>query len=369
MNDIQEKDLNTPVKIKVSRLAIVAISLTLLGLILFVVGFAILINVPRPLDSTKPLYEIVFNISFFIFMFAIIFGFISYILIEKRGGKITGRNFAIGSIVISICICIFPHGIIFLRNSHQIAYRMVCGTNLSGLGKSMLIYANDYDDKFPFISNQNMSWGTSVKWDATTQKEAYGINDDGTGGSATISSSLYLLIKYMDVTPKSFICKGDKKMSLFEPEKYGVKGRSLADFWDFGPEPWKHYSFSYQMPFGENFLTNLSEPGLAVAADRNPWIASRGWKVKDFNAFDPDGDKEDVQKGNTSTHNNEGQNILYLDTHVEFRVESFCGVNEDNIYTSWDGSDIRKGTPPVFGSTSKNKVDSLLVNDPAPSNY
>ena len=31
---------------------------------------------------------------------------------------------------------------------------MTCGTNMSGLGKAMLIYANDYNDKFP----------TSSKW-------------------------------------------------------------------------------------------------------------------------------------------------------------------------------------------------------------
>jgi hypothetical protein len=36
----------------------------------------------------------------------------------------------------------------------QLAFRTVCGTNIHGLGKAMLIYANDYDDKFP----------TSSKW-------------------------------------------------------------------------------------------------------------------------------------------------------------------------------------------------------------
>ncbi|MHC4508307.1 MAG: H-X9-DG-CTERM domain-containing protein, partial [Planctomycetota bacterium] len=33
--------------------------------------------------------------------------------------------------------------------TRQIAFRMVCGTNMSGLGKAMLIYAGDYDEKFP----------------------------------------------------------------------------------------------------------------------------------------------------------------------------------------------------------------------------
>jgi prepilin-type processing-associated H-X9-DG protein len=36
-----------------------------------------------------------------------------------------------------------------LARTRTIAQRMVCATNLSGLGKAMLIYANDYNDMFP----------------------------------------------------------------------------------------------------------------------------------------------------------------------------------------------------------------------------
>ena len=36
-----------------------------------------------------------------------------------------------------------------LARTRQVAFRMVSATNLSGIGKSLLIYANDYDDEFP----------------------------------------------------------------------------------------------------------------------------------------------------------------------------------------------------------------------------
>jgi prepilin-type processing-associated H-X9-DG protein len=36
-----------------------------------------------------------------------------------------------------------------LARTRQIAQRMTSGTNLSGIGKACLIYANDYDDKLP----------------------------------------------------------------------------------------------------------------------------------------------------------------------------------------------------------------------------
>jgi prepilin-type processing-associated H-X9-DG protein len=36
-----------------------------------------------------------------------------------------------------------------LARVRQVAFRVQCGQNMSGLGKAMLIYANDYDDEFP----------------------------------------------------------------------------------------------------------------------------------------------------------------------------------------------------------------------------
>ena len=54
-----------------------------------------------------------------------------------------------------------------------------------------------------------------------------------------------------------------------------------------------------------------------------------------------------------------------LDSHVNFEKRPFCGINDDNIYTCWDGENIQRGVPPVMGSAPKDKLDSLLVNDPA----
>jgi len=56
---------------------------------------------------------------------------------------------------------------------------------------------------------------------------------------------------------------------------------------------------------------------------------------------------------------------LFLDFHVGQEKRSFCGLNDDNIYTSWNGEDIRRGTPPRLGSKPADRADSLLVNDPS----
>ncbi len=242
---------------------------------------------------------------------------------------------------------------------------MVCGTNLSGIGKAMVLYANDYDDQFPRAGGKTSVWANQIPdWKAQNRSEAFGIERDGNGGQATISSSLYLLVRYAEVEPKKFICPKDLKVKEFNPRKYRVRDKELTEFWDFGPEPWKHCSYSYHMPYGDYSLTSSSDPALAVAADRNPWILSPAGKVKDFKLFDPDGDRIAVNAGNSPSHQSDSQNVLFVDIHVNQEKTSTCGLNDDNIYTSWDGDDIRRGTPPKLGSKPADSLDSLLVNDP-----
>jgi hypothetical protein len=355
-----DTDLYEPeIIVKVSRIAIIAAVLALVGLMFLFFGFI------APFPRTQSLILInrgmLILTSLIMFILAIILGFISFIQIEISGGRKTGVSFSVGAIVISILGCIIPIGPLFFARTHSVAYYNVCGTNLSGLGKAMLVYANDYDDELPRAGGKNATWGASVKWDASTQREAYGQKQDGTGGSATISSSLYLLVKYADVTPKSFICKGDPGVSELK-----LSGNTdLVNLWDFGSQPWLHNSYAYHMPYGSYALTTSSDPGMVVAADRNPWISSAGWGVKNFSTFNPNGNINSIKEGNCFTHKNEGQNVLYLDTHVNFESVSFCGINQDNIYTSWNGSEIRKGTQPVFGSQPAGRTDSLLLNDPS----
>ncbi len=56
--------------------------------------------------------------------------------------------------------------------------------------------------------------------------------------------------------------------------------------------------------------------------------------------------------------------MLFLDMHVQFTLRPYCGVEDDNIYTSWDGKGTVRGKPPKLGSQPADAKDSLLVNDP-----
>jgi prepilin-type N-terminal cleavage/methylation domain-containing protein len=281
------------------------------------------------------------------------------------------KGFTLVELLVVIAIIALLMGILMpaLARVRQIAFRMVCGTNLSGIGKAMLIYSNDYDDELPRAGGRNSVWSSPIPdWTALNRFNAYGLAADGSGGQGTITSCFYLLVKYAEVTPKSFICKGDSGTTEFKPADEGAGDRELIDLWDFGTDPRTHCSYSYHMPFGLYALTTSSEPGLAVAADRNPYISSPMAEAKAFpGTFNPDGGTEAVKAGNAIQHQDDGQNVLFLDNHVSFMKQSFCGVNDDNIWTYWDGGDVRIGAMPVvFSSEPQDRTDSLLVDDAEP---
>ena len=307
---------------------------------------------------------------------AVLFGIVGLVCIGQSRGRQAGRGFAVTGIAIPVVVFALTVMIVSVRRPRSTGFRMVCGTNLAGIGKAMLIYSHDYDNELPRSGGRNANWAQRIpNWMGVSRIQAYGVSSSGQGGVGTISSCFYLLVKYAEVKPKSFLCaKSEPKAKPFVPSKHGARGRDLIDLWDFGLEPWKHCSYSYHMPFGQHTLTTSSDPGMAVAGDRNPWIDSPFVKYrKDFSKFDPDGDREAVKAGNTIGahgygHHADGQNVLFLDSHVAFEKTSSCGVNDDNIYTCWDGQDIRRGATPVLGSESRDGLDSLLVHDPPPTN-
>ena len=138
--------------------------------------------------------------------------------------------------------------------------RLTCGFKLSGIGDPMLVYAWDHQDKLPRAGGRSSSWvSRTPNWMAKDRFDAFALDPNGEGGQATISASLYLLVKYAEVPPKGFLCingKGTAEtgMSAFRMDSYQVHGRELTDLWDFGPKAWLHCSYSYHMPYGTDTL-------------------------------------------------------------------------------------------------------------------
>lgn len=69
---------------------------------------------------------------------------------------------------------------------------------------------------------------------------------------------------------------------------------------------------------------------VAVAADLNPG-ASADRDVRSVTLNSP---AARMRKANSTNHEQDGQNVLYGDGHVEFQNNPLCGVKRDNIYTN-----------------------------------
>jgi len=173
------------------------------------------------------------------------------------------------------------------------------------------------------------------------------------------------LVKYDYSTTKQFICKSD-------PDT-GEEFREGQPFlrWDFA-EPVPQCSYAYHMPYDDGSglhhrLSSASNPALAMAADRNPWNIP-GIKPNVPTTGGGFGPKE---VGNSAAHGREGQNVLFVDSHVEFSktqgtdIEdrgSMCGLNDDDIYII--DYDFDESTPaPTKSDIPLDKEDAFLVNE------
>ncbi len=288
------------------------------------------------------------------------------------------KGFTLVELLVVIAIIALLMGILMpaLARVRQLAFRLTCGTNLSGIGKAMLLYANDYQDELPRAGGRTSTWGAVQDWTAANRYQAFGLAADGSNGRATISSCFYLLVKYTEVTPKSFVCKGDAGTTEFKLSDLPTAvpaNFELIDAWDFGPatEALKHCSYSYHMPFGLYALTVSSEPAFAVAADRNPFLKSPAAEAKTLASFKPDldafkGTADQAKEGNSISHQLDGQNVMFLDTHVAFEKRAYCSIEDDNIYLV--SQDLTKGSPmglipPLPNVVPANRKDSVLIHD------
>jgi len=269
------------------------------------------------------------------------------------------KGLTVTDVLVVIVAMVLVVGIVTpgLNGARRRSARLVCQVNLLGIGRAMAVYAGDNDGDFPRAGGEDSIWSTRGKirqWAVTPsgilqddEDGAFGIRRNGTTittpGEATVTSSLYLLIKYASVTPAQFVCKGDGAKVFKIPASGAGSTLQLEEAWDFGAyhggtkpmdAPGMCNSYAYNMPYtwpapdpsGTATLptsfavNNTFNPGNPVAADRNPHLDNRS--------------EADIDPHrNSAAHQGLGQNVLYKDGRVEWRKDVTCGIGGDNIYT------------------------------------
>jgi len=136
---------------KTSKLAITSVFLVIASIIplFFLLS---LLGQAQPIETRKAyIVAIILLLSLFVFVttviLAYVFGIVSIFRIHRSKGRLNGIGHAIAGTHISFLI-----GFLFITSIPRImsiAPRMVCGSNMSALGRAMLIYADDFDGKLP----------------------------------------------------------------------------------------------------------------------------------------------------------------------------------------------------------------------------
>ena len=275
-----------------------------------------------------------------------------------------------------------------LNKVKKIAQRVVCGTNLRGLGTAQVVYANDYDDQYTVAGFGLVTQAAGNISDATGQWDNPAKPPSDWVGGASIGASLYLLVREADVSPKSFVCPSASERDY---DGEGAGNVDITELWDFGHPtvqntgPVSCLSYSFHHPYTRFAADGTKSAAFAVMSDRNPWhdpkLPDQGgltadnwvdrvhWIGDDWN--NPAPEKMWMNVANAQPHDRDGQNVMYGDGHNAYEKRSDVGMRHDNIFTPQGGpyDPIRQGQEVDRSAGSFNvdapatSTDSFLVND------
>jgi prepilin-type N-terminal cleavage/methylation domain-containing protein len=230
---------------------------------------------------------------------------------------------------------------------HQ-GYITKCASNLRQIGYGIQLYENDNAGSFPrtiYDPTAPLTVGTGVNSTDPFTAGGPAAND--------LSAGIFLLMKAEKLPPVMFICPYNDDTS-YVADSSNLIGRS--NFTNYK----QNLAYSFANPYpnavavnaGYRLASNLRSD-FAIGSDMNPGVDQRG---NVFNAT-PGAGKSVLESTNSDNHEREGQNVLFGDSHVDWKTTPLCGRSNDNIFTS------QSATSPNVMASPANGTDSVLLPD------
>lgn len=267
----------------------------------------------------------------------------------RRAFTPTELMFSIGMLALLISI-LLPS----LARARELSKRTVCSSNLRGIGQACYIYAQD-GDLFPMR--------TVPRTDGAVTYWAYRHKRPPVDATPNPTADLWMLVRTNNSTPRQFICPSTDD----RPDP----ASDVLAYFDFASGVNLSYAYQYMHHENRPALRTSDDPTLPLAADANPYIKG-GIRAK------PASDRKSATRGNSANHTDrEGQNILFVDGHVDFLKAPDAGVPgnsdvpapfgprfRDNMYTIHrKGESVDPGTTEGFPNRLDlgDESDSCLV--------
>jgi prepilin-type processing-associated H-X9-DG protein len=248
----------------------------------------------------------------------LVLGIVAISQINKDPRALAGKGLAIAGIVTGalstvIMIVALPIAILLpsLGKARELSQRSTCAANLRGIAQSMILYANDNQDTYPYLGPKNLDARSPV--------------GDTPGG---LMHDMFYLVGSGAVAPKQFLCKSDPAgvTPSLTPTQTPAHPGYTPTYWTntTGADPNLTYSYSFAFQYASKdssvFLgawwRNTMDAGAPIGADMNPGT-QLGYRRSMFNSL---------------THQSDGQNIAFADGHAEFSRTPCAGENGDHIY-------------------------------------
>jgi len=213
------------------------------------------------------------------------------------------------------------------------ANRVNCANNLSQIGKACQAFAASNKQVWPDV----LSAAAGAKWAniGGTRAAVTGLDVPGNAIESNTANFWQLIVVGFADNPAIYVCPSSSHTTDTSVAVYNT----VRDFWTPG-----NVSYSYQNVAGPYQLKSSANSAIAVAADVNPqrfdmdaacvsYGTTVNYEVPGWGAIGNPGTATNQYKLNSPNHKFKGQNVLYLDGHVKFENNPYCGAKFDNIWT------------------------------------
>jgi prepilin-type N-terminal cleavage/methylation domain-containing protein/prepilin-type processing-associated H-X9-DG protein len=208
---------------------------------------------------------------------------------------------------------------------HQ-GYIDKCASNLRQIGLAISMYANENQGDYPrtlYDPTQPLTEGTGFSAKDPFQPGGVSAND--------LTAAPYLLLRCEHLPTEIFICPYNDATSYVVDSANPQMHSNFTD-WT------KNLAYSFANPYPSALVANAGyrltshlRGDFPIASDLNPGVKP---PRADVTAAAPGAIARTIEHANSLNHEQDGQNVLYADGHVEFQHTCLCGIGQDNIFTN-----------------------------------